>query len=91
VRLFLIAVTALLALGTCSKVDTVNVLDQDTGTRAVYATTTCVVGNPDGVRCDKKECKADKDSDCQKFAEGCLKYGNHYSGTSDAGTCSRVY
>lgn len=67
-----------------------DVLAGETGT-VVYATTKCVAGNPDGVRCDKKTCKTDKKGDCAKFAAGCLAYGNYYQGTNDAGTCSRVY
>lgn len=57
----------------------------------VYATTKCEVGNPDGVRCDKKTCKADEKGDCKAFAAGCLEYGNYYQGSADGGTCSRVY
>lgn len=56
---------------------------------AVYATTECVAGNPDGVRCDKKTCKKDEVSDCAYFAERCLATDNHYQGTKDGGTCTR--
>lgn len=80
----------MLTTGCDRKVDA-DVLDQSTGDRVVYATTECVVGNPDGVRCDKKTCKTDDESNCADFARKCLDNGHHYSGTNDAGTCSRVY
>ena len=60
------------------------------GTTVVYATTECTAPNSDGVRCNKKTCKQDKESDCQEFAKGCLEYGNYYQGTSEGGACSRV-
>ena len=89
-KLRLLLVT-LFIMSACSKAPNLNVMDQDTKTEPIYATTECVAGNPDGKRCDKKTCKADKDSDCQEFAKGCLEYGNHYNGTAEGGTCSRVY
>jgi hypothetical protein len=60
------------------------------GTTVVYAETNCTHGNPDGVRCDEKTCKADSKSDCTDFAKGCVEYGNYYKGSNDAGTCTRV-
>jgi hypothetical protein len=60
------------------------------GTTVVYAETNCTHGNPDGVRCDEKTCKADSKSDCTNFAKGCVEYGNYYKGSNDAGTCTRV-
>ena len=89
-RLRLLLVTVFI-LGACSKAPDLNVMDQDTRNQPIYATTECVVGNPDGIRCDKKTCKADQKSDCQEFAKGCLKGGDHYNGTAESGTCSRVY
>lgn len=65
------------------------VLDQDTGGRVVFATTECVTPNADGVRCDKKTCKKDAESNCAYFAERCLATGHEYSGTTDEGTCTR--
>ena len=67
----------------------VNVLDQDTGNHAVFATTECTIKNPNGT-CDKKTCKKDADGDCMGLAAGCLKYGNSYSGTKNEGTCTRA-
>jgi len=53
---------------------------------------TCVVVSPDGIRCDKRTCKTDSDSgDCGDFAKKCIDNGHYYSGTKDAGTCSRIY
>ncbi len=83
-----LAFALLLLLCGCArgaKVQGTNVLDQDTRGQVVFATTECVVPNSDGQRCDKKTCKADQKSDCQKFASGCLEYGNHYSGTQEGG------
>jgi hypothetical protein len=60
----------------------------------VYATTECTVKNPNGTEgtdyCNVKTCKKDAESDCTDFAAACLDTGNHYGGTSDAGTCTRV-
>jgi len=88
-RFSLLLGMACLAAG-CSARPGVNVLDVDLKGQVVFATTNCEVGNPDGQRCDKKTCKADSQSDCTAFAGGCIKYGNHYSGTAQEGTCSRV-
>jgi hypothetical protein len=65
-------------------------LDPDPKNEAVFATFKCEVPNADGERCDKKTCKKDSKSNCEYFAERCLKTGHHYSGTSDEGTCTRV-
>lgn len=56
----------------------------------VYATTECVQGNADGVRCDKKTCKTDAKSDCNDFASRCIYYGHQYDGTRTEGTCTRI-
>jgi hypothetical protein len=68
----------------------VNVLDQDTRGQVVFATTECVTLNADGVRCDKKTCKKDAAANCAEFASKCLDKGHQYSGTKDAGTCTRT-
>ncbi|MGH7263442.1 MAG: hypothetical protein ACREMB_01115 [Candidatus Rokuibacteriota bacterium] len=68
----------------------VDVLGQDTRGQVVFATTECVTPNSDGIRCDKKTCKKDQVSNCADFADKCLDNGHDYSGTNDAGTCTRV-
>jgi len=68
----------------------VNVLDLDLKDQVVFAATKCEVPNANGVACDKKTCKTDEKSNCEYFAERCLKTGHNYNGTSDAGTCTRV-
>jgi hypothetical protein len=55
---------------------------------SVYFTMECVA-KADG-ECVKFTCKADATSDCAGFANGCVDGGNHYSGTSDGGACSKV-
>ena len=66
------------------------VLAQDLKGQVVFATTNCEVGNADGVRCDKKTCKADDKSNCEYFASRCLATGHNYTGDQNAGTCTRV-
>jgi hypothetical protein len=60
----------------------------------VFATTECTVKNPNGTvgvdACNVKTCKQDAESDCKEFAAACLNTGHHYTGTADAGTCTRV-
>jgi hypothetical protein len=51
----------------------------------------CVAGNADGVRCNKRECKAnEKEGNCTEFGKNCLENGHHLNGTKDAATCSRI-
>jgi hypothetical protein len=49
----------------------------------------CVAKDAQG-GCLKYTCKANKESDCSGFANGCVKGGNYYSGTSEGGSCSKV-
>ena len=89
-RLHLIpCLCAVLALAACERARPAGDVLAGNKDDAVYATTECVVGNPDGVRCDKKTCKKDAESDCAYFAERCLATDNHYAGTKDGGTCTR--
>ena len=67
----------------------VDVLGQDTRGQVVFATTQCTVPNEDGQRCDVKTCKKDQHSDCGVFADRCIQSGHQYSGSNDAGTCTR--
>ena len=53
-------------------------------------TTNCEVVNADGKRCDKKTCKTDAESNCEYFASRCLATGHNYTGTAEAGTCTRA-
>lgn len=65
--------------------------EQPTASTKEYNRGKCEVGNPDGKRCDKRVCKKDSTGDCRDFAQNCLENGHHHNGTSDAGTCSRIY
>jgi hypothetical protein len=66
------------------------VLGENPGGDVVFATKNCEVVNADGKRCDKKTCKADDKSNCEYFASRCLATGHNYTGTAEAGTCSRA-
>jgi hypothetical protein len=83
-------VGSILILTACEWGATPDVLDQKTDGKVIYATTECVTPNSDGVRCDKKTCKKDADSDCKDFARACLNTGHQYTGTENEGTCDRV-
>lgn len=41
-------------------------------------------------QCMQYTCKKDEKDDCSGFANGCVKGGNYYAGTSDGGKCTRV-
>lgn len=60
-----------------------------TGTMVVYYTTQCTVPNADGVRCDKKTCKADPRSDCKVFNDRCTQSGHQNEGDDTASVCTR--
>jgi len=66
------------------------VLGKDPGGQVVFATTNCEVVSADGNRCDKKTCKTDAKSDCEYFGSRCLATGHNYTGTAEAGTCTRA-
>jgi hypothetical protein len=89
-RLVLAAWISLALASGCASTDP-PVLEQQEDNQVVYATTKCEVGNADGQRCDKKTCKTDSESNCEYFASRCLATGHHYSGTKDAGTCTRAH
>jgi hypothetical protein len=83
----LIVVVALCIAG-CGKGAKNDVLSE-TKTTVVYATTQCTVPNADGVRCDKKTCKADAQSDCKVFNDRCTQSGHQNDGDDSASTCTR--
>lgn len=85
-----LAAGTILIVTACERGSTVNVLDQSTEGQVIYATTKCETPNADGVRCDKKHCNKDAESDCFDFAKACLDSGHSYTGTKDGGTCERV-
>ena len=89
----LVAACCLTAATSCerpaSKPD-VLVLGKDPGGQVVFATTNCEVVSADGNRCDKKTCKTDAKSNCEYFASRCLATGHNYTGTAEAGTCTRA-
>ena len=70
VLLVALAVGLLLVVIACDRLTTQDVLDQKTEGKVIYATTECVTPNSDGVRCDKKTCKKDANSDCKILGEG---------------------
>ena len=55
----------------------------------VHYTTQCTVPNADGVRCDKKTCKADAGSDCKVFNDRCTQSGHQNDGDDSASVCTR--
>jgi hypothetical protein len=88
----LLASIVLMVSNGCSTVNDVMAKANDgkTGKQTTFKTTNCTVPNADGVRCDTKTCKADAASDCSRFMEGCVNYGNNYSGSKEGGTCTRA-
>jgi hypothetical protein len=89
-RPLIVAVGSSLILTACDWGGPTDVLGPAKDEPVVYATTECVTPNADGVRCDKKTCKKDAESDCLDFGTKCLKNGHSYTGTKDEGTCERV-
>ena len=77
-----------LTLGSCFNKPKEDVLT-GTGTTVVARTTQCTVPNEDGVRCDRKTCKKDQDSNCRDFADACENSGHTYDGDNDRGECIR--
>jgi hypothetical protein len=59
------------------------------GTTSVPFEQECVAKDAQG-GCLKFACKANKESDCSGFANGCVLGGNYYSGTREGGSCSKV-
>jgi hypothetical protein len=59
------------------------------GDTPINFTHECVAKDANG-GCLKYTCKQDSTSDCSGFANGCVKGGNHYSGTAEGGSCSKV-
>ena len=88
-RPLIVAVGSTLILTACEWGVTTDVLGPAKDGQVVYATTECVTPNADGVRCDKKTCKRDADSNCADFAQKCLDNGHNYSGNNNEGTCTR--
>jgi hypothetical protein len=91
-RLLIAASAAILLAVACgrSRPD-LPVLDHTDDTQVVFATTNCTIKNSDGKRCNEKTCKTDEESNCEYFASRCLATGHSYSGTKDAGTCTRAH
>lgn len=90
-RLLIAAAFGFMAAGCSSPRPDTAVLDEELKDQVVFATTNCEVGNADGRRCDKKTCTIDAKSNCEYFASRCLASGHSYSGSKDAGTCSRAH
>jgi hypothetical protein len=84
----LAAATGALVLIACHKGSQADILVGTTGTTS-YAVAVCTVRDAQG-RCIQATCKADEKSDCTLFADICLEYDFHYSGTKDSGTCNIV-
>jgi hypothetical protein len=85
-----VAMGSTFILTACEWGSTPDVLGAAKEGQVVYATTQCVTPNADGVRCDKKTCKTDAQSNCKVFAEACMDTGHSYNGTHSEGTCTRV-
>ena len=92
---FIIALASSTTLGLLAGCATLDPRGIDTlaapgpGQGVLFATTEYVTPNADGVRCDKKTCKADKISTCSDFAANCKKYDHVYTGDDQSGTCTR--
>ena len=56
---------------------------------AVGRILTCEAKDAEG-NCLKKTCKADDRGDCATYAGYCIDAGEHWSGTREGGTCSKV-
>jgi hypothetical protein len=55
-------------------------------------TFTCLEQDASG-NCDKKTCKqgpGGAEFDCGSWGKACIDTGNHYEGTKEEGTCTRV-
>ena len=87
-RIPLACVVFLLATG-CSKSKAADVLDTKSTQDPIARTTQCTIPNADGVRCDKKTCKADAQSDCSVFQDRCTQSGHTYTGDNNSGACTR--
>ena len=86
-----LSITAMgVAIAACNPKGGPDIL-QDNKVTTVARETQCTVGNPDGVRCDRKTCKKDQRSDCTDFADRCVKYGHTYEGDNDSGECIRAH
>ena len=59
------------------------------GVTAMPRTLTCNVTAADG-QCLKKTCKQDAEGDCETYAGYCIGAGEHWSGTKEGGTCTKV-
>ena len=59
------------------------------GDTSLPFTMECVAKDANG-GCLKFTCKQNAESDCAGFANGCVRGGNHYAGTSEGGACSKV-
>jgi hypothetical protein len=85
-----VSVAAIALLTTsCTKQSTNDVLSGTQPPKVIYATTECTVPNGDGVRCDRKTCKADQAGDCSIFMDRCTESGHNYEGDKNQGTCIR--
>jgi len=78
-----------MCVAACAKGGAKNDVLSGTKDTVVYATLNCTVPNADGVRCDKKTCKADAGSDCKVFNDRCTQSGHQNEGNDSASTCTR--
>jgi len=88
-RQFLFIVTAALGLSACGWGAKKDDVLSGNETTVVYATLQCTEPNADGVRCDRKTCKEDAQSNCSTFSDRCTQSGHRYEGNDSAGTCIR--
>lgn len=56
---------------------------------SIRRTMTCEARDAAG-NCLKNTCKADDRGDCATFAGYCVDAGEHWSGTKEGGSCSKV-
>jgi hypothetical protein len=83
--LLALSATALVVAG-CAARDPDPFMPGDTPINFIHE---CVAKDANG-GCLKYTCKTDSTSDCAGFANGCVRGGNHYPGTAEGGSCSKV-
>lgn len=90
-RRFSLIMVAAFAVAACSK-PSKSVGDDvltGVGPTVIAYTTQCTEPHPDGVKCNKKTCKAEPGSDCKIFKDRCEQSDHSYDGDDNAGTCTR--
>ena len=82
---------AVLTLAACGpqRQTQVDPFGNNEGTGSIARTLTCEAKDSAG-NCLKKTCKQDAEGDCETYAGYCIGAGEHWSGTKEGGTCTKV-